>query len=213
MNLGEAQLQITYEDGVFSTDHPNYPMVEVSWYGAVAYCDWLSVHRGLNRSYNHSNWLCNGFDPYNAPGYRLPTEAEWEYACRAGSNEAYANTDIGTIGDDCFITDPELLDAICWYGINSGSVTNEVGNRIPNAWNLFDMHGNVVEWCNDRYRAKYCGVTCPDTNPVGPSMGDTRVQRGGHFFSYFDRCRSGARAESEPANASNVAGFRVVITE
>ena len=87
-----------------------------------------------------------------------------------------------------------------------------MGILLPNDWDLYDMHGNVAEWCNDRYRSNYCGEHCPDEDPVGPSAGETRVQRGGYFYSTFDLCRSGARGASSPSNAGSTAGFRIVIT-
>ncbi len=213
MNMQDPGLKIRYENGAFVSDRENDPVVEISWYAAAAYCDWLSLHGGMTRAYDHLNWLCNGYDPYNAVGYRLPTEAEWEYACRAGSETAYANTDIDDFREDCFVEDPELLDSICWFSENSQSQAHEVASKGPNAWGLFDMHGNVLEWCNDRYRSNYCGTNCPEENPVGPSQGDTRVQRGGYFYSDFTKVRSGARSESNPTNASAVCGFRVVITD
>ena len=75
------------------------------------------------------------------------------------------------------------------------------------------MHGNVQEWCNDWYRSLYCGEDCPDIDPVGPSWGETRVVRGGYFFSHYGECRSASRTESTPANASLMTGFRVAITD
>jgi formylglycine-generating enzyme required for sulfatase activity len=214
MDLTEPDAQIRIVDGVFSTDNPDHPVVEISWYGAVAYCDWLSLHQGIRRAYDHTNWLCNGYDPYTATGYRLPTEAEWELACRAGTTTAYSGATVVALPEGCFLPNPDALKAISWYGDNSGATSREVATADPNAWGLYDMHGNVREWCNDRFRKAYC-VDCANTittDPVGASLGETRCVRGGFFFSTFDGVRSSKRGSALPADANSITGFRVVIS-
>ena len=128
--------------------------------------------------------------------YRLPTEAEWEYACRAGSTTEYSfGDDAGTLGN------------YAWYSSNSGSNTHPVGGKLPNAWGLCDMHGNVWEWCQDWYGSYTSGT---QTDPTGPSTGSYRVLRGGSWFNLADRCRSAYRYLSNPDSRSCYYGLRVV---
>ena len=127
---------------------------------------------------------------------RLPTEAEWEYACRAGSVGAFAGT-----GD---------LDSMGWYGFcgmgNSSPKTHPVGQKSPNAWGFYDMHGNVWEWCNDRYGA-YSGYSV--TDPAGAVSGDLRVLRGGSWFNRARYCRSASRGGNSPSYRCRSIGFRL----
>ena len=128
--------------------------------------------------------------------YRLPTEAEWEYACRAGSTTEYSfGDDAGTLGN------------YAWYSSNSGSNTHPVGGKLPNAWGLCDMHGNVWEWCQDWYGSYTSGT---QTDPTGPSTGSYRVLRGGSWFDYAGHCRSAYRDYHGPVSRCSYYGFRVV---
>lgn len=153
----------------------NLPVEKVSWREAVAFCEKLSELEGHK--------------------YRLPTEAEWEYACRAGAEGPFSGR--------------ESLDSLGWYQRNSGRRSHELGLKIPNAWGLYDMHGNVSEWCLDYFHAEYPEDAV--TDPVGPAEGSSRVIRGGSW-GYFDKaCRSGARSSAPESYQLRQTGFRIVV--
>jgi len=199
---------ITYADGHFSISNPDHPVMMVTWYGAAAYCDWKNLQEGLAPSYDHTSWECLGGDPYALAGYRLPTEAEWEYACRAGTQTAFANGDISEL--TCEPIDP-VLDAIGWYCGNHENWTNPVALKSPNSWGLYDMHGNVFEWCFDWHADDYYLVS-PSFDPAGPSSGVARVLRGGDWAYGPAGCRSAFRSNSYPDNRYYYTGFRPVRT-
>jgi len=200
--LGSGDYEISFSNGVFSCINPDHPVKYVTWYGSVAYCDWFSLKQGLPRAYNHGTWECNGGNPYTAAGYRLPTEAEWEYACRAGSTTAFANGPITYTG--CSPMDPNL-DQIGWYCGHAGSWTHPVAQKLPNAWGLYDMHGNLWEWCNDWW-SDYGGAV---TDPAGPEAGHFRVFRGGYWSVYAQHSRSAYRSSHYPSIADYALGFRL----
>ena len=157
------------------------PVEKVSWDDAVEFCRQLSALPAEKAS---------GYV------YRLPTEAEWEYACRAGTTTVYS------FGD----SDSELGD-YAWYDKNSGKTTHPVGGRKPNAWGLYDMHGNVWEWCQDRYGDLPSGSV---TDPLGASSGSDRVYRGGSWSNFSGICRSAFRIRFTPVNRNLTSGFRVL---
>jgi len=132
-------------------------------------------------------------------GGRLPTEAEWEYACRAGSRTRFCG------GDDL---DYAQLGEYAWYSGNSGNTTHAVGQKKPNSLGLYDMYGNVYEWCSDWYAAY---ANAPTANPVGPSSGQHRVYRGGSWYSIPRRCRSAFRNHDSPDSRVVGVGFRVAL--
>lgn len=128
-------------------------------------------------------------------GYRLPTEAEWEYAARSGGKkERYAG------GDN--------IDAVAWYSANSGSSTHPVGEKAPNGLGLYDLSGNVWEWCSDWYGEKFYAES-PRINPQGPSGGSIRVVRGGCWDNWPGGVRSADRYGSSPGNRNGFLGFRL----
>ena len=163
----------------------NLPVENVSWFDAVMYCNWRSQLEGLTPVYTISGSGDNRTVTWNrnangrADGYRLPTEAEWEYACRAGTTTAYN-------------TGAAISDNTGWYSANSDRTTHPVGQKPANAWGLYDMHGNVSEWCWDRYGDYSTGAPM-ETNPFGASSGSYRVLRGGSWFLIAQYLRSAYR--------------------
>jgi formylglycine-generating enzyme required for sulfatase activity len=154
-------------------NQPQQPVVGVSWNDAVAFCRWM--------------------------GGRLPTEAEWEYACRAGCPHEY-----------CFGDDEKLLGDYAWFIQNSDDQTQPVGGKLPNAWGLHDMHGNVWEWCQDRYESSYYRRS-PDQDPRGPDSGSFRVLRGGSWDDVPSVVRCARRSSSTPDSRGLNVGFRLVL--
>jgi len=178
---------------------PDRPVEQVSWADAALYCNLRSRDEGLDPCYDEKTTRCN----FRANGYRLPTEAEWEYACRAGSDEAYS-----------FGIDERQLKQFAWYAENSSKKTQPVAHKKPNAWGLFDMHGNVAEWCNDVYEPDYYRAS-PADNPTGPADGEKYVLRGGAWNSTAGACRAAARVGEDPGFqdacfARDAIGFRCV---
>ena len=188
-----SKYQVTVEDymlyaqatGVeIPTDKHTYlgvdvPVRRVTWFDAVAYCKWMSEREGKV--------------------VRLPTEAEWEYACRAGSNEKYF-----------FGNDETLLGQYAWYSANSGRVTHNVGTKESNPWGLYDMYGNVWEWTLDRYADNY------ETTPIDGTHYKLYSEkgmslRGGAWSAEPKNCRSARRINLGATSRNYFVGFRVVI--
>ena len=159
----------------------NLPVEKVSWEDAMSFC------RKLTERERAAGRLSGDL------AYTLPTEAQWEYACRAGTTGAYA-------GD---------LDAMAWYAKNSGRKTHPVGTKRANAWGLYDMHGNVWEWCSDWYGDYPRGSV---TDPTGANSGSLRVLRGGSWGVTARYCRSADRFRDSPGYAWNLLGFRLALS-
>jgi len=176
------------------------PVEGVSWLDAVLFCNKLSEQEKRTPFYR-----INGTEVTIAGGngYRLPTEAEWEYACRAGSTTLFPfGDDVSKLGDHA------------WYGGrgNSGGRTHPVGQQRPNAWGLYDMLGNVAEWCQDWYEAGYYTAS-PPADPPGPSEGSSRVARGGCSNLVFEWCRPACRGGGPPGFRGWFFGFRVAAVQ
>ncbi len=153
--------------------NPDHPIKYLTWWGAAAYCNWRSIREGREPAYDQTTWAV---DLYGATGYRLPTEAEWEYAARGGNETAFGGSQIMEIG--CEV---DSLQYQGWYCFNAEEWSNSVGTKAPNAYGLYDMHGNVWEFCNDWYGEFYYTAS-PDTNPAGPPAGPwLRSARGGSW--------------------------------
>jgi formylglycine-generating enzyme required for sulfatase activity len=204
--MGTQYAEIYFNAGVFSCSDPNSPVMTLTWYGAVAYCDWLSLQQGLPRAYNHATWTCNGGDPYAATGYRLPTEAEWEFACRAGTQTPFSGGSCLSSVDDANY-DGRFPYTGCEFGPQIGWTTT-VARYPANAFGLYDMHGNLYEWCNDNYGA-YSGNA---TDPVGTAIRSSKAVRGGNWAMDAGHARSAARSSQSENTAWYAVGFRPVRT-
>ena len=211
---GEDNPSSTYGDG------NNYPAYYVNWYDALVYCNKRSIAEGLTPCYSISastdpeDWgdvptSSNGtwnsvVCDWNANGYRLPAEAEWEYAARAGDNTVDSLTYSGT-------SDVNKLGDYAWYKDNSNSTTHEVGTKLPNAFGLYDMSGNVREWCWNWKTSSYDTEKEGGSDPTGTSAGSYRVFRGGGWYNcYSDGCAVSIRYYNYPYNRYYYVGFRVV---
>jgi formylglycine-generating enzyme required for sulfatase activity len=171
----------------------NNPVEQVRWSDAARFCNQRSELEGLQPCYDLKSWKCD----FNATGYRLPTEAEFEYACRAGTTTPYL------CGDS-----PAKLGDFAWFDKNSGGHPRPVGQKQPNAWGLFDMCGNLWEWCNDFYQVDYYG-SAPRQDPRGPDTGKTKVVRGGCWRVSAENCRSGYRYNENPGYADVCFGYDI----
>jgi formylglycine-generating enzyme required for sulfatase activity len=173
------------------------PVEMIPWTKAALFCNVRSKAEGLEPCYNEDTAECD----FTKSGYRLPTEAEWEYACRAGTKADYSFGDRRRAGDHA------------WFSDNAERKTHPVGQKKPNPWGLFDMHGNVAEWCNDVYAKDYYASS--DKPPRGPKDGKENVLRGGSWKSSGDALRSAYRLGETPGFsdaclARDAIGFRCV---
>ena len=172
-----------FQGGIVGNENADLPVEQVSWDDAVEFCKKLSELPEEIKA---------------GRVYRLPTEAQWEYACRAGSKTAYS-----------FDDEEGLLPEHGWFKRNSSNRTHTVGLLEPNAWGLYDMHGNVWEWCSDWYGDYPKGAL---SDPTGPKEGSYRVNRGGSWDFVAAHCRSAYRGRYDPSRRLDDDGFRVALS-
>jgi formylglycine-generating enzyme required for sulfatase activity len=227
-SISSSYSQIVVSNNTFSVrtkggrSMVNDPMVQVSWYGAVAYCNWRSGREGRQPCYNLTTWTCD----YTKNGYRLPTEAEWEYAARGGlSGKRFPWGDTITHSQANYYSYWEKGKPYYPYDLSPTEgfhptwddggypYTSQVGSFPANAYGLCDMAGNVEEWCQDWY-----GVyrSSSQTNPTGPTTGSCRVFRGGGWYGGYlsgsNYCRvSHRRSYGYPDSRYYDYGFRIVL--
>ncbi|NDV63159.1 formylglycine-generating enzyme family protein [Puniceicoccales bacterium CK1056] len=205
-------------NGVGGDASGTHPVAEVDWFSVLKWLNAKSEREGLTPCYTvggvvfrtGSNIpICN----FNADGYRLPTEAEWEYACRAGTSTAFYNGEISETGSSP--VDPNL-DLIGWYNGNSSGTTQPVTGKVPNAWKLFDMSGNLFEWCWDWYDGDLGSGSVTDPLGAPSSTFNQRVMRGGSWNVGAEFSRSAMRffniPNPSPNPQYNYVGFRPVRT-
>lgn len=217
---GENPACFQLESGVgcsAANERPWAPIEQVDWYSAMAWANELSSREGLTPCYDltgcleprdgwkdgyHNGCSARTFAGLDCDGYRLPTEAEWEYAARATTTTA---TWAGTVARQ-YCDDP-ALPLIAWYCGNASNRTQLVAQRTPNSWGLYDMLGNVSEWVHDLY-----GPYSNATDPLGPASASLSVLRGGHCADFAEKLRSAARDSSNPYNRASLIGFRLART-
>ena len=180
------------------------PVINVSWKEAIEYCNWLSEQEGYAKAYDSNGNLLdrNGSkttDIKKVEGYRLPTEAEWEYAARGGQKtKGYK------------YSGSNKLNEVGWYGSNSGGKTHEVGKKKANELGIFDMSGNVWELCHDWYTSY---TSEAQTDPTGSDRGSYHLLRGGSWSVYANSCRHPYRDYDSPAYGYSSLGFRLARTD
>ena len=212
----DPESRIHWDGAVFTVtaEKEDHPMLELSWYGAVAYANWRSAQEGRDPSYDLSTWECD----FEANGYRLPTEAEWEYAARGGEHDPYYRYPWGDAIDGSNANYYDSGDPYegPWPGTRTTPVGYYDGTQTPagvdmaNGYGLYDVAGNAREWCNDWYDEDYY-ASSPYDNPRGPATGTFRVLRGGSWdlIAYFSRCAT--RFWTYPSLRYGHYGFRLAL--
>jgi formylglycine-generating enzyme required for sulfatase activity len=206
----QFQAEMGYNPSSFSGCGFDCPVEDLNRHEVAAYANSLSALEGLGECYSCTGTapaiVCSPSgsyaSPYDCPGYRLPTEAEWEYAARGGTTTAtYAGDLLVSTGVST------TLQPIAWYGENASNRTHPVGTKMANAYGLYDMLGNVGEWCHDWYAAYPGGA---ETDPAGPPSGDRCVPRGGSWSGFARNARAADRNYLPPGFRNTGIGGRIV---
>ncbi len=190
------------KDGITWESTDRYPVEEVSWLDAVQFSNQLSKNEGRRPFYEIDGKGIRVPD-WNGLGYRLPTEAEWEYACRANASTPTRFSFGDNAGE---------LGVYGWFDDNSDQRTHAVGKKRPNGFGLYDMHGNVYEWCWDWWGEEYYNQPAAE-DPTGPAGASDRVVRGGSWKLKASRARSAARSRRIPDYRGTAVGFRLAVSQ
>ena len=196
MGTNPSEFREGADEDTRPTTSANYPAEKMTWFDAKAFCNWMNENIA-------SDSLPKGYY------FDLPTEAQWEYACRAGTTTSLNNGEnISTLDEPC-----PIVDTLAWFSVNSNNTTHTVGQKLPNAWGLYDMHGNVLEWCRDSTQSNYSNLGNNCIDPLYVNQGSGVMVRGGCWNQYSNYSRSAHRQGWGNTAASNMVGIRLALVK